>query len=132
MLGVNDSTGTVVIDTYTFLINSVILRKGGERYEEALALWDQAQKTFPKYANIYSHKGALLYKMKRREEAMKMLEIAVKSGIQIADSYYYLGICYLEGVGGRQRDRGEVRRLLTKALQFDPKHSEAATALRKL
>ena len=130
-LGKEDSTVTVVLETYQFLINKVILRKGKERYEDALALWDQAIDAYPDYPIVSAYKGALLYELKRKKEAVELLEFAVRHGVLFADAYYYLGMCYLDNVGGVKK-RSEVDSLFKKALQVDPQHSEAATALRKL
>lgn len=120
-----------MIDAYSFLINHVILRKGSDRYEDALALWDQALTLYPAYAALHAHKGSLLYRMKRRREAFELLDIAVQSGVVIADAYYHLGMCYLDGVGGREGgERGKASSLFKKALQLDPRHSGAEAALK--
>ena len=129
VLGEKDSTGAKVLETYTFLINSVILRKGKitNRYEDALELWDQAQRAYPKYAQPYGWKGTVLYKMGRIKEAKDSLEIAVSSKVNEAEFYYYLGLCYLQ----EQRTR-EAKEMFGSALRFDPKHSAAATEFRKI
>lgn len=128
-MGEKDSTGTKVMETYTFLVNSVILRKGKvtDRYQDALELWDQAQRAYPKYAQPYGWKGTVLYKMGKVKEARNLLEIAVSSKVDEAEFYYYLGLCYLQ----EKRIR-EAKEMFGTALRFDPKHSAAATEFSKL
>ena len=133
-LGEKDSTISAVIDIYDFLINKIVLRKGRERYEDALALWDQAMTVYPTCVDIYAHKGSLLYKMERGREAVPLLDVAIRSGSQIADVYYYLGMCYLDGLGDvkERRTKEEVGSLFKKTLQLEPRHSKAAVALKRL
>ncbi len=125
-----DITGTAVLETYEFLINKVILREEGKRYQDALDLWNEAQEKYPDYAIVYGHKGVLLYKMGRRKEAVKVLEIAVQSEVKMADSYYYLAKCYLEdGVGSSGKGKDVVKNLFSATLRLEPKHSKAAIEL---
>ena len=133
ILGVKDSTGTKVLEAYTFLINSVILRKGSDRYQDALDLWDQALAAYPKYAYIYGMKGSLLQKIGLTKEAREPLELSVQSKVGIADPYYYLGMNYLveEGVV-KQKRMGLIENLFKRALEIDPNHSMASAELSKL
>ncbi len=129
ILGEQDSTGTKVLEAYVFLINSVVLRKGKAkgRYQDALELWDQAIRTFPKYPSPYGWKGTILYKMGRVKEATEPLEIAVKSGVKEPEIFHHLGLCYLQG----KREK-EARGMFASALQLDPKHAAAAAEIEKL
>lgn len=145
-VGTKDSTATKVLETYIFLVNSVVLRKGKvvSRYDDALELWEQAIAAYPKYAAPYGWKGTVLYKMGRVQEAAELLEMAVQSGVGVAEIYYHLGLCYLAGVGdgggggsdegtGRSGGmRGAAGMMFRKALQLDPAHSGAKLELGKL
>jgi len=124
-------TGTAVLETYEFFIDKVILRdKKEKRYDDALELWNDAQKKYPTYALTYGHKGVLLYKMGRKKEALENLEVAIQSKLAMADGYFYLAKCYMEGVvSGKGKSRDVVKRLLVQTLRIDPKHSEAAAEL---
>ena len=131
-LGELDTTGTAVLETYEFFINKVVLRKEGERQEDALELWNQAQEKYPQYIVVYAHRGVLLYKMGRKKEAMENLEIAVQSRSSVADCYFFLAKCYSEGVARIRKSKEDVMKLLVAALQIDPKHSKAAAELESL
>ena len=111
------------------MVNSVILRKGRalERYQDALELWDQAIGAFPKYPVPYGWKGTVLYKMGKVKEATDMLEIAVRSGVKEPEFYYHLGLCYLQ-----EKRMDDAKMMFGTTLQFDPKHSAAATELGKI
>lgn len=117
------------MEVYTFLVNSVVLRKGKEtgRYQDALELWDQAIRAFPKYPQPYGWKGTVLYKMGRLKEATEMLELAVRSKVNEAEIYYHLGLCYL-----KSNRKTEAREMFNYALLLDSKHSAAANQLAKL
>ena len=131
-LGEEDLTGSAVLETYEFFIAQVILRdrEGKPRYDDALELWNNAQKKYPTYAMIYGHKGVLLYKMGRKKEALESLEVAVQSKVGVADSYYYLAKCYLEGVAsGMGKPRDVAKSLFEETLRIDPKHAGATAEL---
>ncbi len=129
VFGEKDSTGAKVLETYNFLVNTVVLRKGkaAERYQDALDLWDQAIQAYPKYPHPYGWKGTVLYKVGRLEEATVMLELAVRSNVKEPEMYHHLGLCYV-----RQNRKMEAKEMFSRALQLDTKHSAAATELAKL
>ena len=135
VLGKKDSTGSKVMETYRFLVNSVVLRNGkSERYHDALDLWDQAIATFPEYAMPYGWKGVVLYKMGRLEEAMKLLDLAIKSGVSDPDVFYHMGLCRLATgtTGGGRGVEIEAKALFRRALELDASHTGAKEQLSRL
>ena len=118
-LGVADSTGQKVIETYEFLIDKVILRNGS-RLHDAMELVNQALQTYPKYARLFAMKGVLLYKLNQTKAAVEHLEIAVKSNYHSVDTFYHLGLSY-EQLG----DERKAEDMFKSTLAVDGHHIEA-------
>ena len=72
----------------------MILKDEG-REEEALELCDFAMQYYPSTAHLFFHRGKLLLKLNRIEEAIADLEIAVQTPVFLADINYHLGLAYL-------------------------------------
>ena len=125
-MGVADSTGEKVIDTYTFLIDSVILRNKS-RLPDALQLVDQALETYPKYARLYAMKGIILNKLNRTKRAVDYLEAAFKSRFRSVDMFHHLGLAY-ERLG----ERSKAEEMFKRALELDVQHAESLYHLGKL
>lgn len=125
-LGVTDSTGQKVIETYIFLINNVILRDGSQRLNDALELVNQALESYPTYATLYATKGVLLYKLNQTKSALEFLEIAFKSNYRSVDLLYHLGLAY-ESLGEERKAESMFR----STLRLDGSHSQAMFHLGK-
>ena len=122
-----DSTGQKVIETYAFLIDSVILRDGNQRLNDALELVDQALDTYPRYARLFAMKGVLLFKLNRTKTAVEFMEVAWKSNYRSVDLFYHLGLAY--------ETRGEERNaenMFKRTVELDGRHIEAIFHLGKV
>ncbi len=126
-LGVADSTGQKVIETYAFLIENVILRNGSQRLTDALELVNQALETYPRYARLFAMKGVLLYKLNQTKTAVEFMEIALKSNYHSVDLFYHLGLAY-ESLG---QDR-KAESMFASTLRLDGSHTDATYHLGKV
>ena len=60
------------------------------RWEEAIGLYDQLNRSTPKWSCPWRHKGAALYHLKRFKDAEKALQEAVNTNEQHYDAYIWL------------------------------------------
>ena len=111
------------METYAFLINSVILRNETRVYE-ALELCETALETYPNYAQLFIVKGSILLKLNRTHEAISSLDLVVQSNLMFADAYHYLGLAHV-----RLGDKAQGEKFLRHALQIDPNHKLAMLEL---
>lgn len=63
-----------------------------ERYQDALACIAQALTRWPDYADGWSHKGSVLYKLGQFEEALTCFDKALSLQPSMADSWYKKGL----------------------------------------
>lgn len=122
-----DSTGQKVIETYTFLIDNVILRNGSQRLNDALELVNQALETYPRYARLYAMKGVLLYRLNQTKTAVEFMEIALKSNYRSVDLFYHLGLAY-----ELLRENRKAESMFRNTLGQDGSHIEAIFHLGKV
>ena len=125
-MGVADSTGEKVIDTYMFLIDNVILRNKS-RLPDALQLVDEALSTYPTYGRLYVKKGVLLAQLNRAKEAVHYLDIALRSNLRSVELFYHLGLAYEQLQEGTKAED-----MFKRALAFDKTHADALYHLGKM
>jgi tetratricopeptide (TPR) repeat protein len=107
-------------------IRGVYYARTGDR-KKAIDAFNQCIYNDLNYTEAYMEKGFLYYDDKKTSEALQVFQtvVTVKNGY--ADGYYWSAKCY-EVLGNKPEAIANYR----KALVFDPKLAEAATALQRL
>ena len=98
-----------------WLLESEILRFKKD-YKEAIRVVEEALKKFPKNIDLLYQKGTLLYKLNKREEAIKIMESILEIKPDYPDALNFIGYTLAEM--GKDLDRAFD--LIKRALKIEP------------
>ena len=101
-----------------------VVAKNKSRLAEALEFCSRGLQTYPALPQGHNSKGAILWQLKRSEEAKVAFEEALHYNPNYDEAYFNLGLIHLE-----RGDKGKAEQLLRKALSINKDHHRARAQL---
>ena len=101
-----------------------MIQKDRDREDDALELVDYALRHYPTTAHLFFHRGKILTRLNRIQEAISDLEIAVQTPVFLPDINHHLGVAYqAAGLVGK------AERAFRAELAGNPGHAESMLQL---